>query len=124
MILLLPYPPTINHYYGVRGKARFIKPAGLEFRRVVAERVAQKSNSMILGKVAIQIQIVPPDKRKRDIDNVLKALLDSLTKAGVWKDDSQIVDLRIVKYDPLDGGGTVVNIIDMEQDESAITMPR
>lgn len=121
MILLLPYPPTINHYYGVRGKTRFIKPDGLEFRRLVAEKVAQKSNSMILGKVTIQIQICPPDKRKRDIDNVLKALLDSLTKAGVWKDDSQIVDLRIVKYDPLGGGGTVVNIIDMEQDESVIT---
>ena len=121
MILLLPYPPTINHYYGVRGKARFIKPAGLEFRRLVAEKVAQKYHSMILGKVTIQIQVCPPDKRKRDIDNVLKALLDSLTKAGVWKDDSQIVDLRIVKYDPLEGGGTVVNIIDMEQDESAIT---
>lgn len=121
MILLLPYPPTINHYYGVRGKARFIKPAGLEFRRLVAEKVAQKSHSMILGNVTIQIQICPPDKRKRDIDNVLKALLDSLTKAGVWKDDSQIVDLRIVKYDPLEGGGTVVNIIDMEQDESVIT---
>ena len=36
-------------------------------------------------------------RRRRDLDNILKSLLDSLTHAGVWEDDSQITDLRIRK---------------------------
>lgn len=115
--LLLPYPPTINHYYGVRGKARFIKPEGVEFRKLVDRNVKDKKHKIILGDVEIVIQIIPPDKRKRDIDNVLKALLDSLTKAGIWKDDSQIVDLRIIKLKPMKGGGTLVQIRNLSEPE-------
>ena len=33
-----------------------------------------------------------PDKRVRDLDNLLKAPLDALTRAGFWVDDSQIAD--------------------------------
>lgn len=117
--LLLPYPPTINHYYGVRGKARFIKPEGIAFRAAVEDQVKPKMLPMILGDVEIVIQIIPPDNRKRDIDNVLKGLLDSLTKAKVWKDDSQIVDLRIIKLKPMKGlnGGTMVQIRDLNDPE-------
>jgi crossover junction endodeoxyribonuclease RusA len=50
-----------------------------------------------------------PDKRRRDLDNILKALLDGLTHSGVWGDDSQVVDLRIVKAPTL-GGMVKVNI--------------
>ena len=49
------------------------------------------------GPVRVVIEAFPPDRRKRDLDNVLKSLLDSLTHAGVWEDDSQIQDLRIYK---------------------------
>jgi crossover junction endodeoxyribonuclease RusA len=36
-----------------------------------------------------------PDRRRRDLDNVLKSTLDSLTHAGVWDDDSQIDQLSV-----------------------------
>jgi len=49
-----------------------------------------------------------PDRRKRDIDNTLKALLDALTHAGVWLDDSQVVDLRIRKSPTLGGFVSVI----------------
>lgn len=41
--------------------------------------------------------MVPPDRRKRDLDNLLKSLLDGLEGAGVFKDDAQIDDLQIVR---------------------------
>jgi crossover junction endodeoxyribonuclease RusA len=41
------------------------------------------------------IQAWLPDRRRRDLDNLLKAVQDALAHAGVYDDDSQIVDLRI-----------------------------
>jgi crossover junction endodeoxyribonuclease RusA len=57
----------------------------------------------------VEIEAWRPDKRKRDLDNLLKAVLDSLAHAGVFEDDSQIVDLRIY-WGPLIGGMLKVKI--------------
>lgn len=35
---------------------------------------------------------------KPDIDKLTRAILDSLTAAGVWADDSRVVDLRVTKW--------------------------
>ena len=56
-----------------------------------------------IGNIAVEIEAFMPDRRKRDLDNILKALLDALTHAGVWADDSQIVDLRIRKAPTIGG---------------------
>ena len=32
----------------------------------------------------------PPDRRRRDLDNLLKPALDALQHAGVYEDDSQV----------------------------------
>ncbi|MCL4120849.1 UNVERIFIED_CONTAM: hypothetical protein GTU68_007125 [Idotea baltica] len=47
--------------------------------------------------LSVWIEVMFPDRRKRDLDNLNKCLLDSLTKSNVWKDDSLIHDLRLVR---------------------------
>ena len=63
----------------------------------------------ITGPVVVDIEAFMPDRRRRDLDNLLKGLLDSLTHAGVWEDDNQVVDLRIRKA-PTIGGMVKVQI--------------
>ncbi|NBW22487.1 MAG: RusA family crossover junction endodeoxyribonuclease, partial [Caulobacteraceae bacterium] len=46
------------------------------------------------GSVRVVIEAFPPDRRKRDLDNILKSLLDALTHAGVWEDDSGRTTVR------------------------------
>ena len=46
----------------------------------------------------------PPDKKKRDIDNLLKPTLDSLQHAGVFLDDN-LVDLLIARRCEVVKGG-------------------
>jgi crossover junction endodeoxyribonuclease RusA len=60
--------------------------------------------------LAVQVQIHPPDNRRRDIDNVQKALLDAMQHGGAYRDDSQIVRLSIEKCEPVAGGKTIVQI--------------
>lgn len=112
--LTLPFPPTINHYYGVCGKSRFIRPAGKKFRLQVAEIVAEAGHSTFEESVSVFIRIFPPDRRKRDLDNLLKALQDALTHAGVWVDDSQIKDLHVVSDEIVKGGQTRIVITDLK----------
>jgi len=98
MMLTLPYPPSVNHYWkrGRRGQM-FISPAGMRFRDAVILASRAEIGGPLSGPVMLRLAIYPPDKRRRDIDNVLKAILDALQHAGVYKDDSQVVELHVVK---------------------------
>lgn len=55
----------------------------------------QKMVKHFKGHLKVEIEAFRPDKRRRDLDNLLKATLDGLAHAGVYEDDSQIVDLHI-----------------------------
>ena len=52
------------------------------------------------GKLAVRVVAVAPDRRKRDLDNLLKATLDALTHAKVWHDDGQIDRLEVERAGP------------------------
>ena len=64
----------------------------------------------MIGPLEVDVIVFPPDRRRRDIDNVQKALLDALQHGGAYDDDSQIVRLSIEKGDPVEGGKTIVRI--------------
>ncbi len=49
------------------------------------------------SKLHVEIIFYPPDKRLRDLDNYLKALLDAITLTGFWTDDSIIDQLVIYR---------------------------
>lgn len=95
-MITLPWPPSVNRYWrSVNGRV-LIAAAGRQYRMDV-ELVAAIKNFKRHGdaNVVVRINAWFPDKRRRDIDNVLKAPLDALTAAQVWDDDSQIVHLSI-----------------------------
>lgn len=54
-------------------------------------------------RLSLIIEAYPPDKRKRDIDNIIKSLMDSLQHAGLFEDDNQIDFLQVERKMPLLG---------------------
>lgn len=96
--LTLPWPPTVNTYYrNVSGTVK-ISEKGRAYRKAVADQVLiQRGAKQFAGRLEVSIHAFPPDKRKRDLDNLFKSVLDSMTKAGVWLDDEQIDSLKIVR---------------------------
>lgn len=65
---------------------------------------------MLTGRLAVTIHAFPPDRRRRDLDNLMKALLDSLEHAGVYEDDSQIDMLQVFRADIVDDGEISISI--------------
>ncbi|MDE5878494.1 MAG: RusA family crossover junction endodeoxyribonuclease [Desulfovibrio sp.] len=117
LTIVLPFPPSVNHYWRhvVMGKyvRTLISAAGREFKRKVARAVRiqlGRQPEPIMGNCRLYVALHAPDRRRRDVDNYAKALLDSLTEAGMWADDSQIQDLRLVWGSVLPGGKAVVTI--------------
>ena len=94
--LTLPWPPSMNTYWRTFQGRMIISAKGRDYRKAVIEQVQiQGGETHYLGKLCVEIEAYRPDKRRRDLDNLLKAVLDGCTHAGVWADDSNIVDLRI-----------------------------
>lgn len=114
--LLLPYPPSVNHYWGISGKQRFIGKKGKEFRLAVAEECIDKELQMLHGRLSVHVALWPPDKRVRDIDNILKPLLDAMEHAGVYENDSQIDELTIIRRPPIKGGSCTVVIVPIQSE--------
>ena len=113
--LRLPLAPTINHYYGQHGVRKYIKSAGLEYRKAVAEIVAQAGHKTLEGRIVMYASIYPSNRIRQDLDNRLKALQDSLTHAGVWLDDSQIDELHLIRRDVIKGGQIDVLIFEADK---------
>lgn len=117
----LPWPPSVNHYYRPAGRGRLIiSDEGNAYRKTVAALVMVYRSGYnarrepwpfpLSCRVRAGVIAYPPNKRRRDLDNLMKALLDALTHAGVWDDDSLIDDLHIKRGGLREGGRLAVSI--------------
>lgn len=109
--LVLPFPPTVNHSSGPTSSGgRYLTPEHKAFRDEVALRAcAAQVQPFGEARLMVDIHLTPPDKRRFDLDNRLKAVLDSLQLCGVYDDDEQVDELRVVRGDVIiPGEGSAV----------------
>lgn len=106
------WPPSGNHRNGQRGGRHYTLPETRAFfERVRHACSVQNVPRALSGRLKVVFRCHEPEKkRKRDLDNVAKPLKDALTRAGVWKDDSQVDDLRVLRGSPEENGFVIVEI--------------
>jgi len=112
VVITLPYPPSINHYWRRVGPRTLISREGRAFRKNVCALLGGGGplKPPAGGRIALCMDAFPPDRRRRDLDNIQKPVLDALEHAGIYVDDSQI-DLLITKRcEPTKSGRLEVHI--------------
>ena len=69
---------------------------------ILRKKILFKREKKFEKDVVLEMTLFPPDRRKRDIDNTFKSLLDALTHAKVWNDDSQVKKIvaRMLPFNP------------------------
>lgn len=90
--------PTFNNAYGYNRKsgARYLKKEQKEYRELVIKLVNENRwNFQANVPLAVEIILNFGNRRRNDVDNRLKSLLDALTHANVYDDDSLIDDLHV-----------------------------
>jgi crossover junction endodeoxyribonuclease RusA len=113
-MIRLPWPPTVNHYYTVARGRKILSTRGRKYGKQAAlEIIAQGAPCFKDSEVSVVIRAYPPDKRKRDIDNIIKPILDVLS-GPVFDDDCQVSDLRITRYNPRKGGEVEILVYGQE----------
>lgn len=97
----LPFPPTVNHAWRRVGNRTVLAKPQREYRLAVAGALAGGElqdvdeplatlEFPLAGRLAVALRFVEPNRLRRDLDNLPKAILDALTHVGLWRDDSQI----------------------------------
>lgn len=116
--LELPWPPSVNTYYRSIPAGRKVKvlisQRGREYRETVMGHIlgSLKRYVRLSGRLVVEVDAFPPDRLKRDIDNLAKSLLDSIAYAQVFLNDEQIDRLTIERFEVVKGGKVIVRIME------------
>ena len=100
---VLPWPVSVNALYrSVKGRVQVSEKA----RAWKAQAMARLDSSRrfgvdwpLAGRLGVLIEAYSPNRRARDLDNLIKAVLDAGNRS-LWLDDKQIDDIRIVRMEP------------------------
>ncbi len=114
--LTLPFPPSANHLHTVCRGRKILSSKGRKYYETVAWKVKQALGvfTPLQGRICLSITVNAPDRRRRDLSNLVKALEDALTKSLVWVDDSQIDTLHVLRGTVIKDGNVMVEILENE----------
>ena len=95
-ILLLPYPPSVNSLWRHAGKRTYRTAKYMSWVEEAGKHIAkQDTPETIAHPVKIELAIGRPDKRRRDIDNLIKSVLDILCHHQILEDDHWVHHLDV-----------------------------
>lgn len=107
--LTIPFPPSVNTYWGFRGSRRFLTARATAFKTQVNTEFSRSGHEGFANqRLKVTIELYPPDRRIRDIDNVVKSTLDALCQSGVFVDDGQIDVLHVERKEVIKWGAAKI----------------
>jgi crossover junction endodeoxyribonuclease RusA len=95
LAVTLPLPPSVNHLYYRARHHVFLTAAARDYHAMVA--LALRGQAVPAdARVALTLVLYFPDRRRRDLDNALKLLLDAVSRV-LGFDDAHIEALHVYR---------------------------
>lgn len=94
-------PPSVNHYWERAGKGMKLSDKARQFHAVIRILIPALR---LTSRLKMEVTFHFPTHQKRDIDNHLKATIDSLVKCGFCEDDEQFDELLVKRGNVIKGG--------------------
>ena len=94
-------PPSVNHYWERTAKGMRLTDKARSFHAVVRVLIPALR---LTTRLKMEVIFHFPTHQKRDIDNHLKATIDSLVKCGFCEDDEQFDELLVKRGNVIKGG--------------------
>lgn len=92
----LPMPPTVNKLYAnVAGRGRVKTKRYLTWIQAAGWALKEQKPAKVDGPYCLWLYCERPDKRRRDLANLEKAVSDLLVSHGVVGDDSECAELHL-----------------------------
>lgn len=95
--IVLPFPPSVNRLWRTtKGGGMYRSPEYTVWRKHAEWAIAaQVKGKHITGEYTLEIAAVKPDKRRRDLGNLEKAISDILQHCKVIEDDYLCQEIHI-----------------------------
>ena len=85
--LQLPFPPSVNRLWRTGRKRVYKSDEYTAWLEEAGWRAKEQRPGAIVGPYVIDIRAARPDKRRRDLGNLEKAVSDLLESIGIISDD-------------------------------------
>ena len=97
--LILPVPLSVNALYRTFRGRMLLSKKGRAWIKLVVPDIQKQAHGMFFHgcRIAVVYKYAFKCDRRRDIFNYEKILSDCMTKAGIWDDDCQIDDGRVIR---------------------------
>lgn len=107
LTLTFTYPPQVNNMFTV-ARGRKIKSAAYRSWMDLNAALSKRQRfSAIAGPYRMTMLATAPDKRRRDLDNIIKPVGDLLQTIGAVADDCNMRELRAAWVEGAGAGITV-----------------
>ena len=109
---LAAIPPSVNHYWKKSGRGFRLSNEARDFHDLVSMLVPPTRTA---ARLKLDVTFHFPNKQRRDIDNFLKATIDSLVKCGLCVDDEQFDELSVKRGEVIKGGLIKITVLELQK---------
>jgi len=106
-------PPSINACYRT-GRGRMYKSKRLvQYETDIKDYLENVKYEKLTGDIKLTVQFNCKSRRKRDLDNMLKPLIDSLETNELFDNDNQIFEINCSKRIGCESDSTVIYLSEL-----------